>query len=245
MLSGAAAHLAGRLAALAQRGPVPSVGHGDTAVGMTLLDLLGVSYSSTSKPSFEGIALTARRGTKAKDPNRVNLFAKVPDWNLSRCKSSREIVDRYGYEREGGQKLYCTVRARTPNSQGLKLVVDRNDGLLREVHESGGVVTDVAAWRISGLEAKLGRSHGASAWIVAVPSSRGGQEMFHFRYATFTSAPRTSELAGLIEQRTVTMDHLISNVGGAVVEKGPLFKILPENAGALFPNQVRVDLLEL
>src|SRR5690606_872185 len=146
---------------------------------------------------------------------------------------------------EGARKLYCTVRARHVNSQGLRLEVDRPGGRLVEVHDGQSGATEVAAWRLATLERKLAASHGASAWIVAVPSRRNDQDYFHFRYATFTSAPRVEELPALIEQGTITMDHLIQNVQGSVVEKGPLFKIKPENVRSLFPTAVNLDLLAL
>lgn len=237
--------LARRLADISGKGPIPAIGVGDTAVGMTLLSLLDIPYSSTAKPSFEGIVITARRGTKAKDVNRVNLFAKVPDWDISACKSSREIVERYGYDRDGARKLYCTVRARQKNSQGLRLEVDRSGGRLVEVHEGQLGSAEVAAWHLATLERKLENSHRASAWIVAVPSRRNEQDFFHFRYATFTSAPRVEEMPALIEQGTITMDHLIQRAQGSVVEKGPLFKIKPENVRSLFPTAVNLDLLAL
>lgn len=245
-LSSRARELLGKLAEISRRGPVPAVGTGDTSVGMTLLELLDVPYSSTSKPAYDGIVLSARRGTRTRDSNRVNLFAKVPDWTLSECKSSREILNRFGYERDGDRKLYCTVRARQPNSQGLVLTVDREAQLLRENHvATGGDVSEVAAWRLVQLEQKLLQSHAESAWIVAVPSLRDGREFFHFRFAVFTAAPRADELVTLLEQGTITMDHLIWEQGGRVVEKGPLFKIHPDNASALFPVSPRIDLLSL
>jgi len=245
-LEGDFAELIKALAEIASRGPVPAIGTGDTAVGMTLLSLLGIPYSSVSKPAFKGISISARRGTKAKDINRVNLFAKVPDWTISQCKSSREIVERFGYDRDGGRKLYCTVRSRQANAQGLRLEIDRDAGRLNEVFDCKGQPSvPVAAWKLSVLEKKLAESHRASAWIVAVPSRRGEQELFHFRYATFTSSPRVSEFANLVDQGTVTMDHLIFLQGTQATEKGPLFKIKPENASALFPTKTSVDLLTL
>lgn len=246
ILNSESQELVKKLAEISQLGPLPAVGTGDASIGMTLLSRLGLPYSSTTKPSFKGIVITARRGTKAKDINRVNLFAKVPDWDVSSCKSSRELVDRYGYVRDGERKLYCTVRARQPNRQGLKLEIDRDAGLLREQYvDKNGICIPVASWHLSGLEKKLMKSHQASVWIVAVSSKRGDEEFFHFRYATFTSAPRVTECVPLLEQGTITMDHLIWNRAGRVTEKGPLFKIKPENVESLLPVSARLDLLSL
>jgi len=238
--------LASMLAKLSSKGPLKAIGMGDTSVGMTLLHHLQIPYSSTYKPNFKGITISARRGTKAKDLNRVNLFAKVPDWNLSACKSSAEIVEKYGYEREDGKKLYCTVNSRQPNSQGLILEVDTGYGLLYENHIKKNANKDqVAIWRLDVLEKKLKDNHKSSVWVIAVPSIKGGEEYFHFRYATFTSNPKISMFANLIEQGTITMDHLIWKKLARVVEKGPLFKIKPENVDSLFPVAAKVDLFEL
>lgn len=223
-----------------------AVGAGDTSVGMTLLQQLGLAYSSVAKPNFNGIVITARRGTKSKDLNRVNLFAKVPNWDISACKSSREILKKCGYLRREESKLYCTVRARQPNAQGLFLQLDRAARLLLESRVTDGdAMQPVATWRLDQLERKLQDTHAESAWVTAVPIYRETEEWFHFRYVTFTSRPRTEEFANLIDQGTITVDHLISAVGNRVVEKGPLFKIKPENVNSLFPQTVTIDLLSI
>lgn len=231
---------------LANQGPVPAVGHGDTAVGKTLLARLGIPMTSSKKAQFKGIALTARRGSKAKDINRVNLFAKVPDWNVSVLKSSRELLDAYGYGSGDERRLNCTVSAKQPNGQGLFLAVDWELGHLVERHRSiRGETKDVVAWQLAGLEARLVKGQSASAWIVAVPSLRNGEEFFHFRYVTIAGSPRAKELPRLLEMGTVTLDHLISASGSRAAEKGPLFKIQPRNVEALFPATPSFDLLRM
>ncbi len=235
-----------KLKSLAAKGPVPALGHGDTSVGTTLLQQLDVPMTSLSKAQYKGIVITARRGSKAKDLNRVNLFAKVPDWDISACKSTRELLELCGYDRDGERRLNCTVRARIPNSQGLFLEVDHANGWLLEKQNSPGPgVRDVVAWRMSDLEQRLIQKQPASVWIVAVPSKKNNQEHFHYRYVTFTARPLANELGRSIELGTVTVDHLISNRGGNVVEKGPLFKIKPSNVGALFPSSPSFDLLRI
>lgn len=231
---------------LSNRGPLPAIGHGDTAVGTTLLAHLGIPMTSSKKAQFNGIVLTARRGSKAKDMNRVNLFAKVPDWEVSRLKSSRELLAAYGYGSGDERRLNCTISAKQPNGQGLYLAVDWERGHLVEKHRSvEGIASDVVAWQLAELEKRLDKSQPASAWIVAVPSQREGVEYFHFRYVTFTGRPRAKELPRLLEMGTVTVDHLISAVGGRTVEKGPLFKIQPRNVETLFPTTPSFDLLRL
>lgn len=235
------------LAEISRRGPVPSTGKGDMAVGKTLLDLLGVQQTTTSKPTFHGIVLTARRNSGRPESNRVNLFAMVPDWKLSACKSSEEIVDKYGYDREGGRKLYVSVKSRRPNAQGLYLEVDRRNGFLRErwAPQNGAQPQEVALWQLSALQARLLQRHPASAWITANVVHRDGLEHFHYRFVQFTDQPQTERLPDLLDQAIVTVDHLIFSQGGRTIEKGPLFKIKPDNVRALFPESPRYDLMAL
>lgn len=237
--------LANALADIALSGPVPSTGNGDMAVGKTLLDLLGIQQTTTRKPKFHDIVITARRNKGGADGNRVNLFAMVPNWKLSTCKSSKEIALRYGYDRDGGRKLYVSVRSRRPNAQGLFLEVDRKSGLLREKHHVGnsGQTEGVAVWQLPSLQKRLLQRHPASAWITANEIRRENQVYFHYRFVKFTDEPNDSILPDLIDQGTVTMDHLIFSKDGRTVEKGPLFKIRPDNFHALFPTSPRYDLM--
>lgn len=246
-MSEAELEVARALAEISRLGPVPATGRGDMAVGKTLLDLLGIAQTTTSKPRLHGITLSARRSSSRADANRVNLFAMVPDWKISGCKSSAEIVEKYGYDREGERRLFVSVRAGRPNVQGLFLEVDRSEGLLRERHSSerAGSVDEVAAWTLSSLQERLVERHPASAWITANSTRREDQEYFHYRYVQFTALPRADRLTDLLELGTVTVDHLIRSKGGRTAEQGPLFKIRPENVRALFPESPRLDLMTL
>lgn len=246
-LDGKKLEVATALARISRLGPVPSSGKGDMAVGKTLLDLLGIQQTTTRKPTFHGMTLTAHRKSSGVDGNRVNLFAMVPDWKLSACKSSGEIVQRYGYDRDGGRKLYASVRSARPNAQGLFLEVDRACGLLREKHlaKSAGTPDEVAVWKLPLLQARLLQRHPASVWITVNSTRREGHEYFHYRYVQFTDQPRADRLADLLDQGMVTLDHLILSKDGRTVEKGPLFKIRPDNIRALFPETSKFDLMEM
>lgn len=103
---------------VASSGPIPSLVAADTSVGRTLETALGISINSSKKPDYKGIELKSFRSRRT---NRKNLFAQVPDWSISKFKSSAEILDAFGYRRAEDFKLYCTVSAVTRNSQGLTL----------------------------------------------------------------------------------------------------------------------------
>ncbi len=245
MLSENANRLLLELSTIAKRGPIKSVAIGAPAVGITLLQELGISYQSTRKPTKHGIVVTARRGTKQRDPNRVNLFASVPNWEISPVKSSAELLDRFGYLRNDERRLNCSVRTGEPNPQGLILRVNAAQGLLEEwvVSENGEQLA--VAWKLDWLLKKLEISHPETIWVTAQTSEHNGIEYFHYRYASHSSAARVELFPELIKEGTITVDHLIRKKNGKVVEKGPLFKIKPRNIPLLFPEHHSFDLLSM
>jgi hypothetical protein len=229
--------LLSRLRELSSRGPILGVDRGDSSIGLTLLRELGVAHTSSAKPSFEGIAITAARKGSSK-ANRVNLFAKVPDWTVSECKSSREILQRFGYATvEGELRLYCTVSAKRVNSRGLKLRVRDGGRFLDEVAEDGKLILPVVTWVMPVIQQCLLAAHPESVWVRATVHNLRGREHFHFREATYTGKPWAERLPELFNAGTISVDHLIQQRGGRVSEKGPLFKIGPENLALLFPNR--------
>lgn len=235
-----------KLSEIARKGPIPAVGSGDSSIGMTLLKALEIDYSSAIKPNYQGIEITARRHSHSGRANRVNLFAQVPDWNLSACKSSREILERYGYINSFGEKqLHCTVRSNHSNSQGLILEVDEGAGLLRECVKLARNDEPVAVWQLEKLQTRLEETHPETVWVKANTIKKDGKEFFHFRECTYSGHPAVGVLPILLDAGTVTVDHLIKSINGRVVEKGPLFKILPDNLDTLFPRQRKFDLLSL
>lgn len=231
-----------RLRELAAEGPVPSTAHGPRGVGMTLAARLGISHTSTIKPSYMGIVITATRCLNSQRSNRINLFAKVPDWSISPLKSSREIVELCGYPADdGGKRLYCTVSASGTNSLGLLLKVDHKADLLVESFKG----EPIACWRLGVLQERLKATHPESIVVYASATKRNGKEFFHYREAFHMGFPFVSELPALLATGTVTMDHLIKLTGGSTFEKGPLFKLGPTNMQLLFPKPKHYNLLSL
>src|SRR5690606_7498485 len=77
---------------IAKRGSIQSEVEADTGVGRTLESLLGIDINSSPQPDYKGIELKTFRGNKG---NRKNLFAQVPNWNISNFKSSAEILNAF------------------------------------------------------------------------------------------------------------------------------------------------------
>jgi hypothetical protein len=216
----------------------------DTAIGRTVERALGIPMNSSRKPDYKGIELKSFRVTSGSSQNRKTLFAQVPNWKLSRFKSSAEILGNFGYQRDDDFKLYCTVSTRNTNSQGLSFRFDPREDLLLECSNRAGI-GDFAVWVMGDLRKRLIEKHNETFWISAESHRVDGQEHFQFQSVLHTREPIASQFDILVEQGVITMDHLIKrNAGGRVSEKGPLFKIEGSSLGLLFPPPVTYNLQE-
>lgn len=238
-LSQAAEALLVRLREVASKGPVPTVRGGPTGVGITLMRELGLVPDHFGRAVFRGVALKASRSLGEVGGNRVNLFACVPDWGLSTCKSTQEMLEKHGYGTGDERRLNCTVRANRPNGQGLLLRVGA--GLLEECVE-GREEMAIVAWQVAALVTRLKESRPEAVWVQATSSNRDGVEFLQYRRAVYTGPPRVERFVSLLRDGAITVDHLISCRNGRVIEKGPLFKIAPQNFSLLFPTSFVFDL---
>jgi hypothetical protein len=219
-----------KLREISSRGFVPAMLNADTAIGRTLETLLGIDINSSKKPDYKGIELKSFRDERG---SRKNLFAQVPDWNLSTFKSSAEILNAFGYHRGDEFKLYCTVSSIVKNSQGLILKIDTN---INQLKENSDTVGDFVAWSFDTLHRRLLEKHNETFWIAAESNMIEGKEYFHYKKVEHTKKPIVSQFNILLEQGVITLDHLIKRrPNGSVVEKGPIFKLKPNALELLFP----------
>ncbi|NDE09855.1 MAG: MvaI/BcnI restriction endonuclease family protein, partial [Chitinophagia bacterium] len=225
---------------IAAKGPVPAMLQADTAIGRTLETLLGIDINSSKKPDYKGIELKSYRDKRG---NRKNLFAQVPDWNLSKFKSSAEILNAFGYIRGEDFKLYCTVSTLVRNSQGLKLKMDSEISQVIENSDKASV-GDFVVWGLETLHKRLIEKHNETFWIAADSVNIGGKEHFQYKKVEHTKKPIVSQFDILLEQGIITLDHLIKRkLTRSVVEKGPIFKIKPNALDLLFPPSQSYSLM--
>lgn len=231
--------LLNKLKKIANGGLVPSMVNADTAVGRTLERVLRIDINSSKKPDYKGIEIKSFRSKRG---TRKNLFAQVPDWSISKFKSSAQILDAFGYWREEDFKLYCTVSAIVKNSQGLSLRLDTDIQQLIE-NSDQNAIGDFVAWNLEKLHKRLLEKHKETFWVAADSDIIDGREFFQYTLVEHTRKPIISQFDLLIEQGIITLDHLIKrNAKGKVVEKGPIFKIKPNGTELLFPPSEKYDL---
>ncbi len=127
---------------------------------------------------------------------------------ISAGRSSDEILTRFGYQRGEDFKLYCSVSARRANSQGLQLRLDEAKRWLKEI-AARTPEEEVAIGEMGRLQNRLTEKHGETFWIKARAEKQGSNEWFHLQSVTHTRNPNLPQLGRLLEDGTVTLDHLI------------------------------------
>lgn len=221
----------------------------DTGIGRTVESLLGIEMNPSKNPDYKGIELKSHR---EKSKVRNTLFTQAPEWELSRLKSSSEIVDKYGYIPEGytHKSLHVTLAANRPNPQGLGLLVMPKSGILEANEFSKSLskdgtfikINDVAVWRLIRLHERLLTKHHETFWIDVETKKDSGREYFRVTEILHTKNPIPSQFDILIDQGQITVDFLLCRDSGGDTYS---FKIKSKARSLLFPESDIYNLREL
>lgn len=229
-----------KLREIANQGFVKSLVNADTGVGRTLETLLGIEMNSSKSPDYKGIELKSFREKKGA---RKGLFAKTPNWELSKFKSRVEILDEIGYWEKGIFRLYNTIRGTGRNAQGLILEIrPENDWLVENSDKPS--VGDFLVWELEVLRKSLLKKHKETFWISTETKTIDNQEFFKYKLVEHTKNPRIDQFEILIETGAITLDYPIKrNPDGKVIDKGANFKLKANSLGLLFPPSDTYNLI--
>lgn len=191
-------------------------------------------------PDYKGIELKSHR-----EASRVRntLFTQSPEWEISKHKSGRAIVDKYGYIPDGytHKSLHVTLVVNRPNPQGLGLLVLPQIGILEADEfsliqmEDGSFkkIADVAAWHLIKLHERLLTKHRETFWIDAETKVDNGREYFRCTEILHTKNPIPSQFDVLLDQGQITVDFLLCRRSGGDTYS---FKIKSAARSLLFPE---------
>ena len=219
---------------------IPSVGVGkpaDKDVGVTLEEALNIPINSLKTPDFLGeIELKCKR-TKSKTRN--NLFAQVPNWDLSKYSSAKDYLINYGIyspKHPEYKTLYVTVKSQPPNQQGFYFDLDYKIGQLHQKRIYNNVIEKMCAWEFSKLRERLHEKHPKTLWIEAEEKIIDGKVHFKYHNIKLTQKPIFSSFLNLISTSEISMDwtHRCLPNGTKYNDHGFLFKIPTKSRSKLF-----------
>lgn len=213
----------------------------DTGIGRTVESVLGISMNDSKEPDYKGIELKSKR---MKSSTKSALFTNTPDWGLSKYKSGRAIVQKYGYWVPNATRktLQVTVSALKPNVQGLALNLNRNDKWLEmnaytNMARADGTykkIDDVAVWTLQHLHERLAEKHKETFWIDVETRIRQNTEEFRVATIEHKKNPVLSQFDVLLEQGKIKLDLMLSRPSGHGDTYS--FKIAKKDRLLLFPE---------
>lgn len=210
----------------------------DTGIGRTIETMLGIPQNSNRTPDYKGIELKSHREKRSSKKNV--LFTQTPNWDLSKLKSGREIVEFYGYDCGDGRLTYQnTVQCNQPNAQGLGLNLELVKELL-ELKHYGQKVEDVVVWALQRLHARLSEKHHETFWIEVENEIRDGKEYFRYSSIEHTRNPIIPQFDILLDAGIITVDLLLCRPSGHGDTYS--FKIKKRGMPLLFPESLTYDL---
>lgn len=203
----------------------------DTGIGRTIESFLGITMNSDKTPDYNGIELKSHREKRSSKKNV--LFTQTPDWDISKLKSGREIVEKYGYMKDGCKTYQNTVQCTPPNNQQLFLNINQIDELL-ELQAERRKKEDIAAWRLMKLHQRLLVKHHETFWIEVENEMNDGKEYFRYKQIEHTKNPNVGQFDVLLEQNIITVDLLLCRPSGHGDTYS--FKIKKKGMPLLFPE---------
>ena len=246
VISPVANELLGRLKRIHRDGFVPGIKRGDTNVGMTLENLLGIKPNADKAPDYKGIELkTSRRLGKTVEKisktKKVTLFTNVPDWDRSKFQAG-DILRTFGYlDSKSRLALHCTVSNR-PNAQGLYLDA-RNEMDLINKAKSPKYDGDVVVWALDTLKQRLLEKHHETFWVQASSELHDGKEFFRYDVVRHTRKPNAANLASMFDAGIITLDYgMYLKPSGKVRDHGYLFRTTGDKFAHIFPLERVYDL---
>lgn len=211
----------------------------DTGIGRIIETMLGISQNSNKTPDYKGIELKSHREKRSSQKNV--LFTQTPNWELSKMKSGREIVAKYGYDCEDGRLTYQnTVKCNHPNAQGLGLHLELVKEWL-ELKHYGRKIDDVAVWTLHKLHNRLSEKHHETFWIEVKNEFHDGKEYFQYNSIEHTRNPIIPQFDILLDIGVITVDLLLCRPSG----RGDTysFKIKKKGMPLLFPESITYNLV--
>ena len=147
---------------------------GDTGIGKTLEDLLGIKENNIPLPDIGEVAELKSYRKKAK--SMMTLFTLEPFPNGG--DRDRLLLDNFGYSKRDNQRskeLHSTLSCKRYNNQNLKLSVEKN-----KIRVKGKGKRINIFWDMESVKNKFNKKLPALVYVLADTKIIKGIEYFHF-----------------------------------------------------------------
>lgn len=211
-----------RLREIEQRGYVETHRAGNTGIGKTLEDLLGIEENNIPGPDAAGVEL---KSTRRQSHNLTTLFTKEPPRG-QRDLWNQNLVRELGYvDSKEREALKVTIEPNTPNSQGFFLSYDKTS--VSVSHEEDGTC---ATYPLDFLRETFEGKMPELVMVIADTKKVDGREHFHYNEAYHLDGFDGNDFLQLMRDGVITLDlrmHIKDN--GNIRNRGTAWRILDDN----------------
>jgi len=240
-----------RLNEIKETGYVESHRRGDTGIGKTLEDLLGISENNIAGPDFQVYELKSARKDSS---SMLTLFTKAP---LPKG-ANKNLLEAFGYmqrkvSRDYKQlsltgeemdesnipleekELHVTVDSIRPNSVGLKLEIE---GSRLFIGNEKGVE---AYYDNETLREAFEKKYHKLIYVLADHRKEGGKEYFWFNESYLLDGFSFERFSELVREGKLKVDIRIGHYSdGRLHDHGTGFRILPKYLPQCFETIKRI-----
>lgn len=215
-----------KFCAIKAQGFIKSHRKGNTGVGHTLEQELGLRENCISGPDLEDNELKgARKGAGGKQ----TLFTKEGEWVVSQ----KDYITRYGFPHTTkiGEMSGQSTVTKTVNNRGLSIVT--TDDYCAIVHGD----TIIVKWDWETLVNQFGKKFPACVKVFADVEKRDGVEYFHYNEVYRFIGTDKNLFRTAIENDTIAIDIRMRTqnmIGKSLRNRGTAFRINHGNMEELF-----------
>lgn len=240
-----------KIAQIKEMGYVQTHRKGDTGIGKTLEDLLGITENNIAGPDFATYELKAGRKESV---SMLTLFTKAP----LPASANKRLLEVFGYAQRKvprdykqisltgkgvdeskipveDKELHVTVDALKANSVGLKLGVKEKKLF---IENDKGVE---AYWDNSTLREAFEKKYHKLVYVLADHRTEGGKEHFWFNEVMLLDGFSFERFSELVVEGKLKVDIRIGHYpDGRLHDHGTGFRILPKYLPQCFKTINRV-----
>lgn len=242
-----------RINQIKKMGFVESNRTGDTGIGKTLEDLLGISENNIAGPDFDIYELKSGRKDSS---SMLTLFTKTP----MPKGAIKNLLETFGYEQRTKKnrnqlhvtdyvdaqvpehaisirekELHITVDSNSVNSVGLKLETDDNRIYI------GNSKNVLAYYDKDILEEAFEKKYKKLIYVLATSEKEDGKERFWFDEAYLLEGFSFDRFCDLVKKGVIKLDLRIGHYpDGRPHDHGTGFRVFPEDTPKCFEKIVRI-----
>lgn len=225
-----------KLKSIKEKGYIKTHRTGNTGIGKTLEDLLGIAENNIPGPNATMIELKSARKNAS---SMLTLFTKSP----SPYKVNSVLLKRFGYKSARGnnrKELHTTVNAiefnQLKGKVGFKIEIKEDK--INLLSSKGEIVS---YWDKQTLQNSFEKKFAKLLYVKAESKGKGSDEGFWFNEAWLLSGFDFSNFIKLLKEGIILVDIRIGQYpDGRTHDHGTAFRIFPDKLDLCFSHRKKI-----